>query len=218
MKEFKINEHLTLKLEEGKTNIYVNGTLFHQCKFLLINTPIKEIDNLNDIKSIDDAAELLDLSLGNDIYKYDIPPEAEFWGHCSNLQVWYEYNYDLRLIHSNLAFPLLQRLTDAGDPLAAIRFKEELVKRLRKYPEMMPYYFFRGYIEYLTKEEIQELRQVQSLENVKKKKDAFESTMSLIENHMLKVGMLLGENIYYFIKDQIDTYKREELKRNSNST
>ena len=35
-KEFKINEYITLRLEHGDTNIYVNGGLFNQCKFLML--------------------------------------------------------------------------------------------------------------------------------------------------------------------------------------
>ena len=35
--EFKINKYITLKLENCKTNIYVEGELFNQCKFLLLN-------------------------------------------------------------------------------------------------------------------------------------------------------------------------------------
>jgi hypothetical protein len=45
----------------------------------------------------------------------NIPPEIRFWAHCSNLETWGENNYDTRLIHSNLAFPLLKKLTEAGD-------------------------------------------------------------------------------------------------------
>ncbi|MFX1237046.1 MAG: hypothetical protein ACFFAS_03805 [Promethearchaeota archaeon] len=47
-----------------------------------------------------------------------IPPETEFLVHCSNLQAWVEHGYDARLIHSNLAFPLLKRLCEVGDPQA----------------------------------------------------------------------------------------------------
>ena len=32
MKEFKVNDYITLKLEDDKTSIYVNGMLFQQCK------------------------------------------------------------------------------------------------------------------------------------------------------------------------------------------
>lgn len=42
-KEFKVSEYIGLKLEEGKTNIYIKGELFRQCKFLLLNIPLDEI-------------------------------------------------------------------------------------------------------------------------------------------------------------------------------
>ena len=46
-----------------------------------------------------------------------------------NLQTWAEHNYDTRLLHRNLAFPLLRKLTQAGDPNAKNVFKEEVAKR-----------------------------------------------------------------------------------------
>ncbi len=118
--EFKVNEHITLKLEDRKTHIYVAGKLFRQCKYLLLEIPINEVDSFNEIQSIDEAAEKLDHKMENELTpELLIPPEVEFWGHCSNLQAWYEQNYDSRLLHSNLAFPLLRKLTDIGDPLAS---------------------------------------------------------------------------------------------------
>ena len=33
-KEYKINEHIQLRLEGGKTNIYLGNELFSQCKHL----------------------------------------------------------------------------------------------------------------------------------------------------------------------------------------
>ena len=127
MQEFKVNEHITLKLENGKTNIHVAGKLFRQCKYLLLEIPINEVDSFDEIQSIDEAAEKLDHTMENELRPESlIPPEVEFWGHCSNLQAWYEQKYDSRLLHSNLAFPLIRKLTDVGDPLAKQIFKEEL--------------------------------------------------------------------------------------------
>ena len=126
MKEFIVNEYITLKLEDGKVNIYVNGELFRQCKFLLINIPIEEISSFDDIESIDEAAERLSRNLEH--HKIEIPPETEFWGHCSNLQVWVEHNYDTKLLAQNLAFPLLKKLSSL-DPIARRIFKEEIAKR-----------------------------------------------------------------------------------------
>ena len=42
MKEFKINEFLSLKLEEGKTNIYIAEEPFDIPKFLMFNIYIED--------------------------------------------------------------------------------------------------------------------------------------------------------------------------------
>jgi len=111
---FKINDYLKLKLKKDKTIIYVKNRKFIQCKHLLLDLELGKL--YDEIDSIDEAAE----HLSNEM-EYDhgiISPEEEFWGHCSNLQAWYEYGYNTRLLHSNLAFPLLKKLTKAGDPQA----------------------------------------------------------------------------------------------------
>lgn len=131
-KEFKINEYFSLRLYDGEEpTIYVLGVPFMQCAFLLLNIDINKVSEFDEIESIDEAAEKLDASMENlvDAVKFKIPPEVEFWGHCSNLQVWYEYGYDTRLLHSNLAFPLLKKLSEAGDPLAKKMFQKEIIKR-----------------------------------------------------------------------------------------
>ena len=133
-KEFIINKFLSLKLEKGKTVIYIAGERFYHCKFLLIEIPKKEMrsNSLRYLNSIDEASEKLDTSLEpikGRVFAYNIPPETEFWGHCSNIQAWYENGYDTRLLHSNLSFPLLEELTEAGDPQAKKVFKEEIAER-----------------------------------------------------------------------------------------
>ena len=132
MREFRINEFLSLRLEGEWTNIYVGKVQFRQCTILLLNIIEGEESEFDKVESIDEAAEMVGASMENslDLYKF-IPPEVEFWGHCSNLQVWYEHDYDTRLIHSNLAFPLLRKLTEAGDPLAKKVFKTEIVQRYK---------------------------------------------------------------------------------------
>lgn len=55
--EFKVNEYLSLKLENGKTNIFVNDKIFKHCKFLLLDIPINEVEQFNEIESIDEAEE-----------------------------------------------------------------------------------------------------------------------------------------------------------------
>ncbi|MCK4285199.1 MAG: hypothetical protein KAX18_03305 [Candidatus Lokiarchaeota archaeon] len=142
LRTFKINDYLELRLEENHTNIYVKGKLFRQCKYLLLNIHMGNIEKYEGIESIDEAVKTLDHTLER---SHDglIPPETEFWGHCSNLQVWAESDYDTRLIHSNLVFPLLERLYQAGDKIATKVFKEEIAKRYES--------GYRPVIEYLKK-------------------------------------------------------------------
>lgn len=154
--EFRINKFLSLRLENSITNIYVEGTLFNQCKYLLLNIPRDNVRDFDEIESIDEAAEKLDSSMETaGRYKLGIPPETEFWGHCSNLQAWYKNNYDTRILHRNLAFPLLKALVKAGDALAKKVLKEEIGLRLESgYPSVVLYLINEGYLNYLSQEEL----------------------------------------------------------------
>ena len=183
LKEFQVNKYLSLKLEKKETNIYVNGRRFEQCKFLLLQIPTIEVNQSENIKSIDDVANTLGWYHswdGDDAYIYenqflfgqeDVEPYfveelgldemyivngieykrdkvAEFWGYCSNLQAWYENNYDSNLLHSYIAFPLLKALKEAGDPIAARVFKEEIMKRLFSgAPNVIDFLFEEEYID-----------------------------------------------------------------------
>ena len=156
MHEFKVNEYITLKLENGSTNIYVKGTLFRQCKYLLLNIPQQESQKYAEIDSIDEAEKKLDRSMELD--HSIIPPETEFWGHCSNLQAWTENDYDTRILHRNLAFPLLERLYQAGDPQATQVFKEEIASRYESgYRPVIEYLQQNQYIRALSKNQIDAL-------------------------------------------------------------
>ncbi len=154
---FRINDFLLLKLERGETVLYVDYKPFLQCKFLLLNISIEEATFLSDIESIDEAEGRLDSSMEEGSEKeVKIPPETEFWGHCSNLQVWAESNYDTRLLHRNIAFQLLKALTDAGDPIAKRVFKEEIVKRIKSgYKPVIKYLLREFYVYFMDGEEIE---------------------------------------------------------------
>ncbi|TFF89528.1 MAG: leucine-rich repeat domain-containing protein [Promethearchaeota archaeon] len=156
-KEFQINELITLRLREGKTRIYVGGEEFIQCKYLFIVDPEKTIGE--EVDSIDRAAAILDNQLENveEFTPEDvgISPEEMFWGHCSNLQAWVEYGYDSRLLHSNLAFPLLKELARRGDSHARKIFREEVVKRFVNGTENTRRFLCQeGYLEDLNEDEL----------------------------------------------------------------
>ncbi|MFX1329100.1 MAG: Rab family GTPase [Promethearchaeota archaeon] len=154
--EFRVNDYLVLKLINNRTNIYVGGRLFSHCKYLLLNIDHDKFEEYDEIESIDEAAEKLGDSMhGVRFQKYDISPEAEFWGHCSNIQAWYENKYDTRILHRNLAFPLLEALIKARDPLAKKVFKEEIAQRLESgYPSVVLYLINQNYLKYLNQEEL----------------------------------------------------------------
>jgi len=154
-KEFKINNFLSLKLHNDRTNIYVKNRIFTQCMYLLLNIPVDRIRDYDQIDSIDEAAEVLDRSLEGSRSQHLITPEEEFVGHCSNIQVWAENDYDTRILHRNLAFPLLRRLSDVGDPLAKKKFKEEIALRYSSgHSTVITFLSQNGYLKYLNSEEL----------------------------------------------------------------
>lgn len=169
--KFKINNFLSLRFEENQTRIYVNGEYFRQCIRIFLNISIEQTERYNRINSIDEAVDLnKDLSLWeNQIVKgsnatkvqnieHSITPQEEFWGHYSNLQVWCENKYDTRILYHNLAFPLLKKLAEAGDPLAKKRFKDEVFQRFRSnYPSVILFLIEAGFLKSFTKEELNTL-------------------------------------------------------------
>lgn len=154
--EFKINQYLKLKLEGGRTNIYVNNRRFIQCMYLLLNIPVSGIEDYDEVNSIDEAAAKLDRSMERNHRK--VPAETEFWGHCSNIQAWADNQYDTRILHRNLAFPLLKALVDAGDPIAKRKFKEEIAMRYATgHPTVIRFLTQNGYLHYLTEDEFESM-------------------------------------------------------------
>ncbi len=151
MTEFEINEFLTLKLEEKATNIYVNGRRIALCRYLLLNIPV-QIESYGNINSIDEAAAIFKKSSS---LSGSITPKQEFWGHCSNIQAWAEHDYDTRLLHSTLSFPLLKVLSESGDPNAKQVFKEEIVKRIEAgFQPTIIYLSNEGYLDYIDNQEL----------------------------------------------------------------
>jgi len=150
---FKINDHISLRLENDKTNIYVGGRLFSQCKYLLLDISKSKSTELKKIDSIDEAEAKLNRKMEFD--HSIIPSETEFWGHCSNLQAWSESNYDTRMLHRNIAFPLLRELVKEGDIIARKVFKQEVAKRIESgYPAVVLYLIEEDYLNYLSHEEL----------------------------------------------------------------
>jgi len=157
MKTFRVNEYITVKLEYDKSNIYFNNTLFMQSKFLLLGGSHGGVIEafISHFRFVDEEELLYHNYEYKKFINAKIPHETEFWAHCSNLQVWAENNYKSCLLHTNLAFPLLKKLVEAGDPQAKKVFKEEIAKRLESgYPPVVEYLVREGYTRYLNSEEL----------------------------------------------------------------
>jgi len=170
MKEIKLNKYLGLKLENNTTFIYIKDKPIYSCKKLILNITKEDAKLYDSIESIDEASEIYKLYQLQDklldeeehyVNKedygidFDLSPEEEFWAHTSNLQAWVEHDYDTRILKSDMAFPLLKKLADAGDPKARAVFKEEIAKRLASgYSPVIEYLFEQKYLRYLNNEEI----------------------------------------------------------------
>jgi len=171
-----------------------------------LNISSDNSEDLTDINSIDDAVERLDGSFEfSGDKRGKISPEMLFWAHCSNLQAWYENNYNTCLIHSNLAFPLLKELTKAGDLIARKIFKEEVAKRFESNNfSVIQFLLYNGYLNYLNKEEIEIV-----IEQIK-------VNLSEIIINQLKKLMKSPITNYRQMKDLIDILLFIDLKYNEN--
>ncbi|MHA1150619.1 MAG: hypothetical protein ACTSR8_20555 [Promethearchaeota archaeon] len=190
MKEFIVNEFLKLKLENKKTLIYVNNKRVLQCKYLLLNPIEMDGSNKNENSltiTLDEQIETLDRSLErDDLCKIEVPPETEFWAHCSNLQAWYENSYDTQVLHSNLAFPLLKKLTHAGDSLASLVFKKEITKRFRSGNlNVMVFLIKGGYLDHLNIEEWENLYEELSFEKYKELQKLLREASKTLEGFII---------------------------------
>ena len=64
-------------------------------------------------------------------------------------------NYDTRLLHRNLAFPLPKALADVKEPNALRVFKEEIAKRFESgFKPVLLFLIKEGYLNYLNDEEL----------------------------------------------------------------
>ncbi len=206
MQKYRINKFLDLRFEDNRTNIYVKNELFRQCKYILLNISVENLDKTLKINSVDDAVEILGGSSEFQVPNFEnFNPELIFWAHCSNLQAWHENNYNTSLLHSNLSFPLLKELTKAGDLNARKIFKEEIAKRFESNNiTVIKFLLYCGYLTYLNNEELRIV-----LDQIKKK-----FSMTIINE--LKELMKSAPTNYNTINDLIDLIIFIDLKYNLN--
>ena len=160
IKEFRINKYLSLRLIKNETEIYVSDKPFKQCKYLLLNKKMYQPNDKVSSDSIDSLEQQLDHSMNpeNPVPEYKklkITPEEEFWAHCSNLQVWAENDYSTHLLHRELAFPLLEELSAAGDLKALKIFRKEIIERYNSGDlTVANYLYLEGYLDLVSREDL----------------------------------------------------------------
>ena len=159
--EAKINEYITVKLINKKTVIFVDDKEFMQCKFLLFTLDPNNINDYDEVESLDEAKEIYDKSMeGYDGLgsRFKINFMTEFWGHCSNLTVWAENNYDSKLLEKTLAFPMLQELARVGDKKAIENLKFEVAERFESGSNNTRQYLInQDFLKHFSKEEFESL-------------------------------------------------------------
>ncbi len=229
MTEFQINDYITLKLEEGKTIIYLDGRKFAQCKQLMLDLKTDQVELYDEIRSIDEAEEIYQkIAKDGKIYEtynrhnkvdaenYELTPEQEFWGHCSNLQVWDENNYNTDILHSNLSFPLLYGLTQLGDLKAKKVFKDEIAKKFEYGNENNKIFLITdGYLTTLSEDEFWTLfnpndaEAIKDLEKILKKK--IELVATPYENYPPEFWCETRKDEYRIIGISIENSNLSEL-------
>ena len=192
-KPFRINDYISLILKDEKVNILIEGKEFMLCKGIAIKMPVEDILEIQNFNSVDDLITMYDKKLeeGKE-HEQDITPEIEFMVHCSNLQAWSENGYNTDLLHYNLAFPLLKKLSEVGDRRARKVFKEEIVKRFLKGNKQAQVFLHANeYLSILTSEEQQVLYE----KNIKE----IHAIERLIERE-IHVGsdLMLGDDVEVF--------------------
>lgn len=160
-KVFKLNRYLSVRFKGEETVIYVKRKPFITSKYLFMNATIQEtVESFDYYDSIDDMSKDLDSRLERELTREEVGllPKEEFWGHCSNLQVWVERNYNSCLLHRNLAFPLLNQLTKVGDAKARELFLLEVARRFNsRCPTVQKFLILEDYLLHLDSSTIEEL-------------------------------------------------------------
>ena len=214
-KEFRINDHLMLKLINGKTVIYVDDKPFNQCKYLLLNLTQKDFAKFDEIESIDEAFEIYNkIDKVHERVHNLIEPKSEFIGHCSNLQAWYEHGYDLRILHSSLSIPLLKKLAFLGDKQAIIRLKESIATRIAsKNVNTIIFYLNEEYFNLFSNEELEVIFEEWLNKDVQftfmeKRRLWYPLLKEMIERKISRAKEILKEEISSFLKNgEIEAYR-----------
>jgi len=131
-----VNEFISLKLDNGATDIYINDEHFNQCKYLLISIPLEYAEDFDGYDTMDEIIKATNKNDGEKSAK-SLTSVEEFQGHCSNIQAWVENHYDYRILDTRLSIPIiLEIMKGLLKPVDKERFRKfflEVVQTLDDY-------------------------------------------------------------------------------------
>ncbi|TFG12350.1 MAG: leucine-rich repeat domain-containing protein [Promethearchaeota archaeon] len=172
MKEFKVNEHITLKLVNEKTFIYIKEKNFCLEKLgqegvNIINNVLNSLDTKGkyiflykliefgyfyvryDKKIVEEVLNLLDQQFLLNLVSYIL---------TSFMIDWKKVNFDLDFLYRSYIFKTLLMLKDIKHPLAKDNFKEEVLKLIENRNALLYLHLhFEYFLEFLPKEDISSL-------------------------------------------------------------
>lgn len=207
----KISPHIELRFENNQTDLSIDEEYVETCWDVKLNIPLKNVRDYDYINSIDDISDLVNNSDSKN-EGYILSPEEKFWGHCSNIQAWVENDYDTRVLHSNIAFPLLKRLNIIGDSKAKKVFKKEIVERFLSGEKIVIIFLLENsYLDYLTEFEKKELIESVKINFTNFKIFEFTDFIDLLEEFYLEVGNYNRSSFLMNNLDQISNFFAQQL-------
>ena len=140
--KFKLNDYITIYLENNILLIYIQGEKFQELEYSLLNKILNasrsQIEELNIQSIIVDNNNKIDSNNEN------------FVNFMIILKFWIKNNYDTEILVYDFSFPLLKKLVEVGDPLAKKVFINEILKNLwGADPLVVKYLFNEKYDKYV---------------------------------------------------------------------
>jgi len=126
-----INEYLDVAWDtaDERVHVLIAGEPFIHCKFLIARVTPTDAD----VSSIDDLArERKAKKFEHGGIRNYLTVQEEVFARASNIQAWADNDYDTRLLHSNISFPLLNALAEAGDAKARRVIGSEVAGRIHE--------------------------------------------------------------------------------------
>lgn len=155
MNEVKIDDYISLRRKGNEIKVYIKDRIFdiRDARYLSVEIPTEQAEKY---RSID---EFIEETKYKPQSRKDISSEENFQIAVKNVQQWVESKYDISLLYSRIAFPLLTKLADYNLTAEEVLTKE-IIKALKEGRSSTIHYFLennqhqRDLLNSLTKEDL----------------------------------------------------------------